>query len=131
MSSFALLCVVVGLLMIATRGPLLVAPEKTRDFYFGLIGSEQKIRLWGVFMTVFGAVAVWIAGGAPGVVAQVIWFIGLFIIAVGALFVVPFPAKALALTDKIWNAFSPNAMRAMGLVAVVIGAALAYYGFAL
>ncbi len=131
MSAFALFCVAVGLFMIATRAPLLVAPERARDFYFSLIGSEQKIRLFGVIMALFGALSVWIAGGAPGMVAQAIWFIGFFIIAVGALFMVPFPAKALALTSKIWNAFSPNAMRAMGLFAIAVGAALAYYGMTL
>ena len=131
MSAFALFCIIVGLLIMVTRAPLVFAPESMRDFIYQIIGTEQRIRMFGIFVAVFGALAIWISNGVPGLVAQIFLYIGLFMIAVGALYMASFPAKALALTTKVWNTFSPMAMRAMGLFAVALGAALAYYGWTL
>ena len=75
-----------------------------------------------------GILAIWIASGASGIVAQIILAFGVLIIIIGPFYMVPFPTRALSLARRIWYSFSLPAMRAMGVFAVAIGAGLIYYG---
>lgn len=130
MSAFALFCIIVGLLMIATRAPLIVAPEKTRDIYMhALLDTKEHVRSLGIFMGLFGAFALLVAGGVPGAVATIIQIFGLVMIIVSVGFLAPYPARAMTLARKVWYSFAPRTLRILGLLAVVLGGALVWYGF--
>ncbi|TDI65672.1 MAG: hypothetical protein E2O89_02190, partial [Alphaproteobacteria bacterium] len=69
MNAFAIVVIAMGLTVIVSRGPLIVAPGAVRDFYMGLIGTDGRMRWFGVAVAALGAGFVWAASGEPGVLA--------------------------------------------------------------
>ena len=50
MDTLSILCVLVGALFIATRGPLIIAPRATLRFTERLISTNARIRGMGLVM---------------------------------------------------------------------------------
>lgn len=131
MNAFAIVVIAMGLMVIVTRGPLIVAPGAVRDFYMGLIGTDGRMRWFGVAVAALGAVFVWAASGEPGVLADVFYILGLLVIVLALIAVIPFPAFSHKLAAKVWGAFNEPALRVIGVLAVLFGIALVYFGFSL
>ena len=131
MNALAIVIIAMGLMVIVTRGPLIVAPGAMRDLYMRLIGTEGRMRWFGVYAVLLGAVFVWAAWGEPGALAYVFYCLGLFVIVLALIAVIPFPALSHKLAATVWGAFNEPALRVIGIVSVLVGLALIYIGFSL
>ncbi len=131
MSALSIVIIAIGLMVIVIRGPLIVAPGAVRDFYMRLIGTDVRMRWFGVAMAVLGAVFVWAARGEPGVLADVFYFGGLLLIVLALIAMIPFPAFGHKLAAKVWGAVNEPSLRGIGVLSVLVGLALIYFGFTL
>lgn len=131
MTHIGLICVLIGSLIIVTRGPLIFAPEGYRSFVLKLLASDASMRGFGIFTAALGGLLAWSTRGLASGLGQFLYTLGIIIIAMAALFMVPFPKASGNLARGIWNAFSTTALRALGVLAVVLGALLVSYGFSL
>ncbi len=131
MSTTALIIIIFGCLIALTRGPLIVAPGKTRDVYLRLFATDGRMRLLGVVFAVISASIAWSMWGVPGSAAQAISYFALFILVLpaGSMMLLPGPMQKFATT--IWGGFGEGTLRVMGLLAVILGAWLVYYGMGL
>lgn len=129
MNALAIVVIAFGLMVIVSRAPLIVAPGAVRDFYMDLIGTNGRMRWFGVAVFALGAGFVWAASGEPGVLADVFYIAGLLVILLALIAVIPFPAFSHKLATKVWSAFSEPVLRVIGVLAVLFGIALVYLGF--
>lgn len=131
MSAFAIFVVILGVLILVSRGPLIVAPQRTRDLYLRLLddGNHHRLLLAGMIGAV-GAVGAWAAVGATGTIAAVIRGVSLLMVAV-AVVMIARPGPVCKLASKVWMSFNETTMRVIGAVSVLLGVALIYYGLSL
>ncbi len=130
MSPLALVLILVGLLIAATRAPFIFAPERTRSFYLSMMGTDRRMRSLGVLITVIGAVMVWAGAQEVGQLATIVYDFGLLILAIAA-FMIALPAPTRRLATSAWGGFSAGVLRGLGLVALVFGLLVAAYGLSL
>lgn len=128
MSILGLFLVILGSAIIITRAPLIVAPQQTRNLILRLIGTKDHMRFFGIFVAALGSVLVWIGASEPGVVAQIIFSLGFFMLLVAAFGMIPFPGPCEKLARRVWEKFSLRTLRIMGAAAVLFGALLILYG---
>lgn len=131
METLALVIILFGLLIAASRMPLIFFPRQTRDFYAKAFATDARMRLLGVMVVIIGIILVGAASGASGTPANIVFGLGIFLIALGALFFMALPGPARRLALSIWGSFSDGALRALGAVAVAIGLLIAAYGLTL
>ena len=128
MTTIAIILVVFGSLIIATRGPLIVAPTQTRDLYMTIMTSDARMRGFGIAVGVIAAILAFLLRATPDLASLIVYYLTLLIVAMSALYLVPFPASANRLAKSIWFGFSPAMLRVIGIVSVAFGAWLISVG---
>jgi len=131
MNTLALFLIAFGLMIIVSRAPLIVAPGATRSAYLAFISTDRRMRLFGLFAASLGGLVFWIGLTNSGVAAEILNWLGVAIVALSLGGMIPFPGPARKLAETIWTAISPPALRLVGLLSSVAGAALIYYGLTL
>ena len=131
MNALAIAIIVFGLLLLVTRGPLVYAPDKTRNRLVGLFDSERKMRMMGIVIAALGAFFIWAADGAIGGWAVAVYLFGILALMISLLLMIPFPGRMQPLATRVWNGFSQTTLRLIGLTSTVFGAWLIYVGFTL
>jgi hypothetical protein len=131
MPDLGLVAVLLGVLIIALRGPLIFAPEATAQFYRRLLATRTRTRIAGLVIGVLG-LAVLVTGWGPrGAVAHVLVAVG-WLMALGAVFILLAPALYMRLATSVldWaeEGADPVVARGVGLLAVLLGALLIYWG---
>lgn len=129
MNLLSILCVLLGILIIATRGPMIFAPAATLRFFDKLISTNAGIRGIAAVLAPF-AVALLALPVDDGRMTEVLRFFGwLWAAAALWLFAVPDSYRRLAggVLDFMASV-DESIIRMIGAVAVAIGIALIYFG---
>lgn len=128
MSSLAIACVVLGVFAIVFRGPLIVAPERTLEFYRRVIMSGPGLLTFGVIL---GAAGVWlIAVGwrAESTAAGITLGLGGLLV-VGAVVLLILPGFYRRMAESVLDSVAdPTVLRVFGVLGVAIGVGLIYLG---
>ena len=130
MNAVAIVSVLLGLAIIVLRGPLIFAPKETKEFYLKMLGSPLRIRIFGVCAALIGVAMVSALAGAPGLLAEVLVFVGLIFVVAAIAFMVPFPGTLKTLVEKVFSMVNDTFARIVGVIAVLIGVYLIYVGAA-
>lgn len=131
MSVLALFFVILGSAIIVTRAPLIFAPETARRLVLRIFGTDRRMRMFGIFVAFLGALLVWVGGSEPGPVAQIVFYLGFFMVLMAALAMIPLPGPSRKLATRVWERFAPRTLRIIGALAVLFGALLVIYGLSL
>ena len=131
MSTLALVIVIAGLMIVASRAPLIFAPEATRAFYLKLFKTDARMRTLGGLIAILGTLLIWGAWGEAGTAATATHALGVLIVAIAICLFIVLPHWARKLAASIWGGFSTSVLRLLGLVAVVIGLVITAYGLSL
>ena len=131
MDSLSILCIVVGLVTIVSRGPLMFMPRATLSFYARLLLSNNaRVRVFGVAIATFAMTLLFIPFG-EGMLAGFLHVVG-WGVAAAAILMLAGPnafGNLLRTTfDYLENSVSDTILRVLGFLAVVAGAALIYVG---
>jgi hypothetical protein len=127
MNTVAIASIGLGILIIATRGPLIFAPEGTARVYRQVFGTAARTRILACVFVVAGA-ALWLAGdGAGGGLATAITVFG-WVFGAAGLFLVIFPATYMQLLEAILDGFDSSGLRAGGVLGAAFGALFIYLG---
>ena len=126
-----ILCIAIGVLIIVGRGPLIFAPARTLEVYRRMMGTEAAVRVVGLCIGGLGAGATVLARGGGETGVSVVFAIGL-VLAVAGLMLLVFPSQfrgvAGHVLDFMRDSVDPGVVRALGGVAVGIGAYVVYFG---
>jgi uncharacterized protein YjeT (DUF2065 family) len=131
MSTSALICIIVGSLIIVGRGPLVIAPAATLAFYRRLFATDLQVRVFGVFLLALGAGFAAAGRAATGVVGEIALIGGAAVALFALAAMLAFPAWMRSFADGVFDvasAMDSASLRVMGVLAVLIGAALIYVG---
>jgi len=127
MSPLALVLIVIGLLIAASRAPLIVAPEGTRSLYLKLMETNGRMRGLALLIILLGAAMIWASAPEAGTVAVAVHWLGLLMLAIAAFFIL-LSGQARRLATTTWGSFSTGVLRGLGLVALIFGLLVAAYG---
>lgn len=131
MSALGLFLVAFGLLMIVTRAPLIIAPERARALAIHLIGEPRRMRTMGIFAALLGIAAAWAGAAATGLIGQIVLYLGLITLTLAAVLMIPFPGPMATMARFAWERLSTSALRILGSVATLVGIIIAAYGASL
>lgn len=131
MSPVAIVIILIGALIALTRGPLIFAPLKVRDFYLRLLDSDGRMRGIGISIALLGTVCIWTGQGGLGTAATLLSGFGVFLVVVATAFFILFAHAARRLATSIWGGFSETTLRLIGIASTVTGLALVYYGLSI
>ena len=129
MNALAIVSIILGFLIIATRGPLIFAPQGTLRVYLRVIKSPAQIRALACVLALMGLAALRGAAGSEGTLSTAIEVIGVWLLA-GSVFLLLLPAIYQRFARSILDALDSTALRALGLVGVGVGALFVYFGAA-
>jgi hypothetical protein len=127
MTATSIIMICFGILIVASRGPLIFAPGKTRDTYLRWIGSDQTLRVYGIVIGVLAMLVIWSTRNDVGMAAQLVHGFGWFIAVMCAVVLIPFPGPVGRMGTAIWGKFSEPVLRALGVLSVLVGVALVYF----
>ncbi len=130
MDPLSILCVLIGTLIVATRGPLIFAPTATLQFFKRLLSTNARIRLIATVGAPMAVALITLPLG-PGNVAGILRVFG-WIWASATLWLLAAPDSyrrvSGGILDFIESSVAEAIIRMIGVVAVAIGIALIYFG---
>lgn len=123
--------IVLGVIVLCSRGALLVAPRATLRWFEGVIGTNGRTRALGVVALTLGAAMAWAGASEDSVLATIMAFVGWPVVGFSTFALVLFPS----VYQDIGAAVLPSGAnedltgwRVLGLAGVVIGGLLIYFG---
>jgi hypothetical protein len=131
MNGLAVVTILFGVLVIVIRSPLIFAPERTIDFYGRLVATDTRVRLIGVILAVFGLSMIGFAWGSTGTASRFLlgfgWFLGF-----GAAVLLGFTSRWRGFAESFMGLMRDGmdalVLRAIGAIAVAVGALFVYLG---
>ena len=129
MSALAIASIAFGILIIATRAPLVFAPVATLGAYRGLLASDSRVRILGGFAIVLGLALALSARGVEGVAAGILGGLGWILVVMSALLPIAFPRFYRELAASLLDAIE-DAAPALGALGVAFGILFVYLGLA-
>ena len=130
MSAAGIVTIALGVLVVAGRGALLVAPEATLGWFKRTIASNGRLRTLGVFLMALGAAMVWASASEDSGLGTFLGIFGWGILVISAPVLVLFPGVYRAIA----NPFMPSdtggyfLWRFAGLAGAAIGVLIIYFG---
>ena len=129
MSALAIASIAFGVLIIATRGPLVFAPVATLGAYRGLLASDARVRILGALVMVLGLALALSARGVEGTAAGILGGLGWIMLGMAVLLLIAFPCFYRELAVSVIDAIE-DAAPAIGALGVAIGVLFVYLGLA-
>ncbi len=128
MSSVGIVCIILGSLIVISRGLVVVSPAATLRWFKDMIRTETRIRTLGVFALTLPALMIWAGASEDTVLAQVLLIFGLFFLLFAIPWLVFFPRSYMELTSSL---LPSNLMgwRLLGLLGAIVGLVLVYFGW--
>ena len=130
MDPVSTICVLIGALIIAGRGPMVFAPMATLRFANTLLSTDARIRGIAVVLTPLAVALIALPLG-EGKVAGILRFFG-WLWAAAALWLLAAPGSDRRFAGGVVSYFESSVdeavVRMIGVVAVAIGVALIYFG---
>ena len=131
MNSVGLVTMFLGVLVIAVRGPLLIAPGATIRQFHALTATKTRIRGLGVALATMAMLVLWGGSSEEGALASFLLIVGCFLLFVAVPWLLLFPQTYKDLVD----AFVPEntlgnlvVWRLLGVVGVCFGGLIFYVG---
>ena len=130
-SEVGFVSIALGVVVVCSRGALLVAPAAALRWFEGLIGTDQRTRALGAVSLTLGATMVWAGASEHSGLATILSVVGWAMVAISTLALVLFPAVYRAIGESLLPS-DPDAdltgWRILGLAGVIIGGFLIYFG---
>ncbi len=131
MSALGIACIVLGILVILSRGPPIFAPEATLRVYRNLIATNARLRVVGFVLAALGAALVRSGWGVDGLATQALSVLG-WLLCFAGLAALLFPGPWRRVGDSVLSSASESVdtalLRVLGVIAVAVGAAVVYLG---
>jgi hypothetical protein len=126
-----IISIVPGVAVVCSRGALLVAPAATLRWFEGLIRTNGRTRAFGMVILALGASIVWAGSTEHSSLATILLIAGWAFVGVSTLALVLFPTVHRTIAEAVLPSDTDadlSGWRILGLVGVLIGGALIYFG---
>ncbi len=121
--------VLLGVLIIVSRGSLAIWPVATRNVYQRLLKTNLRVRVFGLAILPLPLVIIVANQGEPrGDAAVILTGLGYIIIFVVIVFLFIFPGIYRLVTEAVLDAMDTVMLRGVGAISTAIGILLIYAG---
>jgi hypothetical protein len=123
--------IVVGVVVLCSRGALLVVPAATLRWFRAVIATNARIRSLGAVALSLGATMLWAGASEHGGLATTLSVVGSAIVGMSTLALLLFPAVYRAIAEAMLPFDGDTDLtgwRVRGLLGVVLGGLLIYFG---
>jgi hypothetical protein len=131
-SEVGVVSIVLGVVVVCSRGALLVAPAATLRWFEGVVATNGRTRVLGAVTTTLGASMVLAGASGHSGLATILSVAGWAVVGISTLALLLFPAAYRAIAVAVLPSSSINeeliGWRLLGLLGVIIGGLLIYYG---
>jgi hypothetical protein len=131
MSKFGVVSIVVGVDLVCSRGPLLVAPTATLRCFKGVIATNGRIRVLGIAVLILGTVMAVAGASEHGGLALLLSVVGWALVGTSTMVLLLFPAAYRSIAEAVLPSDKDEDLpgwRLLGLLGVVLGGLLIYSG---
>lgn len=131
MNRVAIVSIVLGIIVVCSRGALLLAPATTLGWFEGLIATDCRIRALGALTLTLGATMAWVGASELTGLATILRLGGWAIVAFSTPALVMFPTAYRAIAVSVLPSSSDSDLagwRLLGLIGVILGGLLIYFG---
>ncbi len=131
MSTAGMVAMFLGVLIVCSRGPLLLIPASALRWFGEAIKTEGRTRVSGAIVVIIAVPMIWSGMSENTGLASVLFILGIFFLVVAIPALVLFPNVYMSLAISfIPDDFSGNLLgwRLLGLVGVIIGVAIFMIG---
>jgi hypothetical protein len=126
----SIVIVLIGVLIIATRGPLIFAPNRTLKFYTKLLSTNKRVRAMAVLFAPLGVAVIAVFDGEREM-DKVVRLIGWIWVA-ATLWLLAAPDSYRHYADRFLHFIETSVdeaiLRMIGVAAVAIGISLIHFG---
>jgi hypothetical protein len=123
--------IVFGVVMVCSRGPLLLAPAATLGWFERLIETDGRIRALGAVTLMLGTAMAWAGASERSGLAMILFVIGWAVIGSSTLALVLFPDAYRSIAEAVLPSDTDEDLigwRLLGLLGVFVGVLMIYYG---
>ncbi len=127
MSTAGMVAMFLGVLIVCSRGPLLLIPASALRWFGEAIKTEGRTRVSGAIVVLIAVPMIWSGMSENTGLASVLFILGIFFLVVAIPALVLFPNVYMSLAISfVPDDFSGNLLgwRLLGLVGVIIGFAI-------
>jgi hypothetical protein len=131
MNKVGVVSIALGILVVCSRGGMLVAPAATLRWFANIIATDGRVRAFGAVALTLGAAMAWAGASESSGLATVLRVWGWAIIAISALALVLFPGVYRGIVGALLPRDTDadlTGWRVLGLVGVIVGGLLIYFG---
>ncbi len=131
MSSAGIVATFLGVLVICSRGPLLLVPASALRWFGEAIKTEGRTRIFGAIVALIAVPMIWSGISEDTSLAGVLLIFGVFVLVFAVPALVLFPRVYMSLGNSVVpDDLSGNLLgwRILGLVGVIIGVAIVMVG---
>lgn len=131
MSEIGVVSIVFGVVLVCSRGALLLAPAATLGWFERVIETDGRIRALGAVALMLGTPMVWAGASERSGLAMVLFVVGWVVIGSSTLALVLFPDAYRSIAEAVLPSDTDEDLigwRLLGLLGVFIGGLLIYYG---
>jgi uncharacterized protein YjeT (DUF2065 family) len=130
-SEVGVVSIVLGVVVLCSRGALLVAPAATLRWFEGVIETNARTRALGAVALALGTAMAWAGASEQSGLATILWVVGWASIGISTLALLLFPAAYRAIAEKVLPSDPDpdlSGWRVLGLFGVIVGGLLIYFG---
>ena len=127
----AIVSILLGGVLVCSRGCLLVAPAATLRWFEGIVATNARTRAFGAVVLALGGTMAWAGNSESSGLAAFLLVCGWVIVGIGLVALVLFPGIYRAIAEGMLPASRTGglaAWRALGLLGVVAGGFFIYFG---
>ena len=131
MSSVGIVATFLGVLVICSRGPLLLVPASALRWFGAAVKTKGRTRIFGVIAVLIAVPMIWSGVSETTGLAGVLFIFGVFVLVFAIPALVLFPSFYMSLSKGfVPDDLSGNLLgwRILGLVGVIIGVAIVMVG---
>ena len=131
MSEVGVVSIVLGVVVVCSRGALLVAPAATLRWFEGVIATNGRTLALGAVTLTCGASMAWAGSSEHNGLATILSVVGWAVVGISTLALVLFPAAYRAIAEAVLPTDTDEDLigwRILGLAGVVVGGLLIYFG---
>jgi hypothetical protein len=133
MSEVGIVSIVLGVVVVCSRGALVLAPAATLRWFAGVISTNRRIRILGVVTLALGGTMVWAGASEHSGLATILSVAGWGVVGLSALALLLFPGAYRAIAEALLPLEAAvdadlGAWRSLGLLGVIMGGLLIYFG---
>ena len=129
MGDVSFVSILLGTIIILTRGPMIFAPKGTRDFFLkAFFSSHTRIRVIGLLTVGLGILIIYAAQGNNHPVAVIFEYFGWFVAVIAGLIFLVFTSVFKEIAENVLDNMDELILRIIGIIAVGMGGLFIYLG---